>query len=121
MPEDIRSMQQDAIRRAREMYRRAMPSPQPETAAPSVSESQESSPTAPQQPSPMFGQSELEDFAKSFPPASEINPSDGELTPDFIETFFKDNEKMMIVALLVILSGEDCDNSLLFALMFLLL
>ncbi|MEG1426119.1 MAG: hypothetical protein RSC76_00380 [Oscillospiraceae bacterium] len=93
MAEEILTMQQEAVRRAKEMHSRARPFP------------------AQPQPEPK------KEIPKNPPPA----PTAKDESPDLFESFFKDKEKMLILALLVILSQEECDNGLLFSLMFLLL
>lgn len=92
MAETMNSMREQAIRRAREMYSRAIPV--------------ENLPNEP----------------VKTPFKEEIHEEKEEvLNEDFLQTFFKDKERMLILALLVILSQEEGNNSLLFALMYLLI
>lgn len=95
MPTDIGHMREDAIKRSREMYARAVqrnidvnPSPPIET---------------------------LEETAK------ESLDNQGIVNHNILNEFLQDKDKMLIIALLVILSQEECDNTILFALMFLLI
>lgn len=107
MPDDVMSMRQDAVRRAREMYSRSRPAePRHE----------------PRQPEQRARNVEPENTGTNPEPAAIQAPAQGDGKPDIFETFFKDKEKMLVLALLVMLSQEEnCDNSLLFALMFLLI
>ncbi len=100
---NIRQMQEEAVRRAREMQSRArIPrSPRPE----------EPTPHAPEQPS-------LEHSA----PKSEPAQIPHERRPGLLENLLQDQERTLILALLILLSGEEnSSHELLFALMFLLL
>ncbi|MFI3207237.1 MAG: hypothetical protein R3Y33_08300 [Clostridia bacterium] len=94
---DIKHMREDAIRRAREMYSRANPS--------AVSENTTQA-------------TEEKPINETLPPEEEKSDN---LNEDFLQSFFKDKERMLILALLVILSQEEGNNSLLFALMYLLI
>lgn len=108
MADDFRTMQQEAARRAREMYSRSRPGPATGNRAPAPQ---------PEPPKEEKHQPEPEAPVHNHGNAHVANSG----LPDIFETFFKDKEKMLILALLVILSQEECDNGLLFALMFLLL
>ena len=90
---NFNSMREDAIRRAREMSSRAIP-PIEVPLTNSTNESQDNT--------------------------NQAVESDN-INEDFLQSFFKDKERMLILALLVILSQEDGNNSLIFALMYLLI
>lgn len=104
MPEeyDFNRLQADAVRRAREMQSRAR-IPQRPVRPP---ESHEPAPTA-QPPKP----------EAPSPPTESAQPNDSGL----LESLFKDKERTIILALLILLSGEEGNHELLFALMFLLM
>ncbi|MBQ2669065.1 MAG: hypothetical protein IJF56_10605 [Clostridia bacterium] len=96
---DIRAVN-EALRRAREMQRRSAPPPPPAT----------SPPPPPPEPKP-----------EPLPPPEPIRPaSKGESAPA-LDLFLKDKERTLILALLILLSGEGNNTELLFALMYLLI
>lgn len=96
MPEyDFGRMQAEAVRRAREMQSRARVS---EPAPP---------PKPPEEPTP-----------PSPPPTL---PQPQEEPHSLMDSLFADKERTIILALLVLLSGEQGNHELLFALLFLLL
>lgn len=100
---NIRQMQEEAVRRAREMQSRArIPRPsRPEEPAPPE-------PEAPPETVPA--------------PVQAPVPASQERRPGLLENLFQDQERTLILALLILLSGEENGNhELLFALMFLLL
>lgn len=103
MPEeyDFNRLQADAVRRAREMQSRAR--------IPQISEKpQPTAPTktaVPAEPEKTKLQTET------------AQPTNGGL----LETLFQDKERTVILALLILLSGEESNHELLFALMFLLM
>lgn len=102
MPEeyDFNRLQADAVRRAREMQSRArIPPRQPP-------------PPEPPKPSPApTPKPELSKPAEIIPP-----PQNG-----LLNSLLSDKERTIILALLILLSGEDGNHELLFALMFLLM
>lgn len=106
---DINRMQEEAIRRAREMQSRARaPSRQGRSQQPPNREPQE-----PSQPKP----APAEPPQPSQPPAEAEAPSHGGL----LDSLFQDKERTVILALLILLSGEEGSHELMFALMFLLM
>lgn len=115
---DMNRMQEEAIRRAREMQSRARIPPRQnrrqerrnETApAPEVPEQKQPEPL-PQEPVPPSSES----FR---PPAgTEASAPNG-----LLESLFQDKERTIILALLILLSGEESNHELMFALMFLLM
>ena len=110
MPEmDMRRMQEEAARRAREMQSRARPGRQ--RAANQVPEER----PAPEPPPPP------EQPAEKTAPAAPLAPAAGEAPQSLLEELFKDGERTMLLALLLMLGGEDGNNELMFALMFLLM
>lgn len=99
----------EALRRAREMQSRSSPAP----AAPSEPES-----TAAPEPSPEpnFSSSSVQEQANKgvhMPPASHSGSA--------LDALLKDRDRLLILALLVLISGEDGNMELLFALMYLLI
>lgn len=115
MPDmDMRRMQEEAARRAREMQSRArqgrprapvqQPAPPPEKPA----EREHPKPPPPTLP-------------ESVPPVS----APAEMAPGssagLLEELFKDRERTMLLALLILLGGEGGNHELMFALLFLLM
>lgn len=107
MPEeyDINQMREDAARRAREMQARArgrsQPGRRPDNRSPS--------PRNPEPPAPVPEPPALQ-------PISEEKPPESALT-----ALFKDKDRTIILALLLLLEGDGNHHELMFALMFLLL
>ncbi len=103
MAQDIRNMREDAIRRAREMYARYVP----------------------QQFTDTNVESESAEIVNEKINDEEVTESQNsekmQLNQDFLKELFKDKDKMLIIALIVILSQESNDNTILFALMYLLI
>ena len=115
MPDmDMRRMQEEAARRAREMQSRAR---HPRQASPPHG----GSPPTSQQPRPP------EPSPPPSPPpaaAPSGSPSVGQqpaLPASLLDELFKDQERTVLLALLLMLGGEDGNNELMFALMFLLM
>ncbi len=109
---NVRQMQEEAIRRAREMQSRAR--------VPAPSRGREAPSPPPEEPAPP----EPERLAPETEPASAPvqTPVSQERRPGLLESLFQDQERTLILALLILLSGEeDSNHELLFALMFLLL
>ena len=88
---DNKTMQQEAIQRAIEMQNRSRQKP---------------SPPSPPLPSPQ---------------TAEIESSNNEEKPGFFEILFQDTEKTLILLLILLLSSEECDIALIFALLYLVL
>lgn len=108
MPEaDRNRLQEDAIRRAREMQSRARFPTRPPAAPAREAPARE-------QPSPALAEAPEEPHENS--PQTGIQP-----TPGLLDTLFQDKERTVILALLVLLSGEEGNHELLFALLFLLM
>lgn len=107
--DDIGRMQQEAVRRVRDMQQRAKNM----SAARTVRQQQ-----APQQHEKLPENSEPEPLPEP-PKQSEI--SDNKKPNDILEGFFKDKEKSLILLLLVLLSGEDDNNGIMLALLYLLI
>lgn len=126
MPEeyDLNKLQEDAARRMREMQARArFPQGRPQQPRPSAQErsrpqGQRPAPhQAPEAPPPEPEPAEPQD-----PPAQEVSgtepaPAKGGL----LENLFQDKERTIILALLILLSGEESNHELMFALLFLLM
>ncbi len=104
MAYDITSMREDAIRRAREMYSRATP-------VPLSLESQEEATKQEDGDQATYHNNEV----------SQTETNNQGLNIDFLSNFFQDKERMLIIALLVILSQEKENNAILFSLMYLLI
>lgn len=93
---DMERMQQEAVRRAREMQQRArIPTP-PKAEAPPPEEHTEKQ-SHPRQEAPL------------------------QETQSFSEVLFKDKEKTLILCLILLLTDEKSDSSLIFALLYLLI
>lgn len=109
MAEDMFTMRQDALRRAREMHSRAAPMPdqrrdQPKQGSNNRQEHRQDPPVHKEEPQKEEKQEEKKEHK-----------------PDLLEALFKDKDRTIILALLILLSGENGDNTLLFALMYLLM
>ena len=107
-PEELRRMQEDAVRRVHEMQNRARShlhdieyQPHEQREYPQKQQSR---------PVPAPGPASL-------PPASPCSSSSASVT----ELLMKDPERTLILALLMVLGGENADPELMFALLFLLL
>lgn len=117
MPEmDMRRMQEEAARRAREMQSRARQGgrARPEHPAPAP-------PPPPPPPEPLPPPVETP-AAEQAPMAVQIPavPA-GEAPPSLLDELFKDRERTVLLALLLLLEGEEGNNELMFALLFLLM
>ncbi len=118
---DFQRLQQDAIRRAREMQARArVPAPPlnqgapgpPAAPAPSPAPQQQHSAPAPQHvPAPEAGQQHGHE------------PSFGPLSPvkDIFDSLMSDSERTLLLVLILLLTEEKADIGLIFALMYLVL
>ncbi len=122
---ELKKMQQEAIRRTREMQRRAAaysePAPQPDIPArPDTARTVD----PPEPAEPVVG-------APEKPPAP-ARPSAVPKTPEtdalgqsvpggVFEALFRDKEKTLILGLILLLMDEKTDNSLLMALVYLLI
>lgn len=109
MPDyDFTRMQADAVRRAREMQSRArMPTRQP--SQPRAQNETPEPPAPPPEPEP------------ESQPASAPEQPPAQPQPSLLDNLFHDRERTIILALLILLSGEDSNHELMFALMFLLM
>ncbi len=104
MPENEKNrLQEEAIRRAREMHSRARFPPRQQE------QEREASPE-PKAAEPVH----REQSGISAPAAAE-------LPGGLLENLFQDKERTIILALLILLSGEDGNHELMFALLFLLM
>lgn len=100
---NMNKLREEAARRAREMQARAhIPPPRRSPKEP-----------PPQQPAPQPVQKEPEPGLAAQPASQE----EGSL----LNAFFQDKERTIILALLLLLSGDEKNQELLFALMFLLM
>lgn len=99
---NMNKLREEAARRAREMQARAhIPQPRKPKEAPSPQPAQEP-PQAKHPPEP------------SLQPAAQEEKG-------LLDAFFQDKERTIILALLLLLSGDENNHELLFALMFLLM
>lgn len=104
---DMRRMQEEAARRAREMQSRAR-APQPRHSPPRPP--QEAPPPPPPEPPPE---------PPKAPPPEAGTPAPAPAS--WLEGLLKDKERTIILALLVLLGNEGANQELLFALLFLLM
>lgn len=117
---DMQQLQQDAIRRAREMQSRAqiplqrtpppIPRPAPSPPAPVVQHAQQTQPPREHHTAPVLNQAVHE------APKNQLNP----LT-DIFESLLSDSERTLILVLILLLVEEKADTGLIFALMYLAL
>ena len=128
MPEmDMRRMQEEAARRAREMQSRARQSRQPEPAAPlpnaqpgrqrpsnTPAPAPEPVPTPPPEaPAPQAVEAAV--------PVIQAEATGGPAPKSLLDELFMDRERTVLLALLLLLSGEEGSHELMFALLFLLM
>lgn len=108
MPEeyDFNKLQADAVRRAREMQSRARISP-----VPPQSHHREA-------PPPPAAAAPTENLPRPEPEKRIDVPNEH---GGIMQALFQDRERTIILALLLLLSGEDGNHELMFALMFLLM
>ena len=101
---EMQRMQEEAIRRAREMQRRATAAPEAEGHSPEESQKREES---------------------GVPENSEDSGSEGSMGGlpggELMENLFKDKDRTLILMLLILIGGESENNELMFALLFLLM
>lgn len=120
---DMQRLQQDAIRRAREMQARAQINtvpinrPPPKIAVP-IQEAQ------PRRESPAPPKEAPEPVQRREPPLPALDNTNEHpkgLNPigDIFEMLFKDSERTLILALILLLVDEKADTGLIFALMYL--
>lgn len=105
--DDIGRMQQEAVRRVRDMQQRAK----------NISASRTGRQQAPKTQDKLPEIYETESSEPPEPP--EI--SESKKPNDILEVFFKDKEKSLILLLLVLLSGEEDNNGIMLALLYLLI
>lgn len=112
MPDyDLNRMQADAVRRAREMQSRARTTNRQAPQQRAQNEPPEH--TAPPPPEP-----------QSIPAAQPVSVPEqqpAQPQPSLLDNLFQDRERTIILALLILLSGENANHELMFALMFLLM
>lgn len=109
---DMQCMQQDAIRRVREMQNRAQQS---------LTRSQQAAPTEPQTPEPEPQPQRHHDSspAHGAPPTLPL-PQPSTLS-NLFDGLLQDGERTLILVLLLILVSEKADTGLIFALMYLII
>lgn len=115
---DMNRMQEEAIRRAREMQSRAHIPPRQNRRQGSRNEPVPA-PEPPEQKQPEPPHQE-----PAPPPSEDFQPPAGTEAPaanGLLESLFQDKERTIILALLILLSGEESNHELMFALMFLLM
>lgn len=111
--DDIDRMQQEAVRRVRDMQQRAKNMSASRTNRQNQSANQSEAPSI----------SEPEEAKEAKISESELpNQSLDEKKPaDILEGFFQDKEKSLILLLLVLLNGEDDNSGIMLALLYLLI
>ncbi len=117
---EMQRMQQEAVRRTQEMQRRAAAfrhSPQQESVSPAPAAVPPA--TAPATPVSAAATAQTVPEETGKPPDKERAAN--QLSGGIFETLFKDKEKTLIMGILLLLMDEKTDNSLLMALMYLLL
>ncbi len=107
---DMQRMQQDAIRRVREMQNRAQQS---------LTRSQQDAPPEPQKPGPEPQHHHGPSPAHVEPPALPL-PQPSTLS-NLFDGLLQDGERTLILVLLLILVSEKADTGLIFALMYLII
>ncbi len=116
---DMRRQQEEATRRMREMQARARNSSRQGRTQTQSSPEQ----TPPEQPSleqPAQGQPSPEQHAQGQPSLEQHAPPEATGT-GLLDVLFRDRERTVILALLLLLDGENGNHELMFALLFLLL
>lgn len=117
---DMGRMQEDAARRAREMQARArFPTPSRPRTAPERREEPPPSHVSPE-PEPHAAHQEPPPPQAEEPAAPAENIEEAS-SGGMLESLFKDKEKTIILALLILLGSEGGNHELMFALMFLLM
>lgn len=127
---DMQRLQQDAIRRAREMQARAQSTVSSHNSSAQRSAPVQSRPSAP--PSAVPPARQIPPQGHSVPPrapapepdrAPEPKPGLGLLNPvgDIFESLMADSERTMILVLLLLLVEDKADTGVIFALMYLIL
>lgn len=129
---EMQRMQEEAMRRAREMYLRANPQaaaareqPIPTTAVP-VAENTQNEQTETRVPRsvPLTQEerpkTEQRTARSATPPKKEPAKSIAP-TPSILNTLMEDKDRTLILMLLILLSGEGQSNELMFALLYLLI
>lgn len=114
---DMQRLQQDAIRRTREMQARAQSALQSQN--PPTPSSPGPARTAPVSPAPPPRHMSPPEHV----PLPEAEPRKGPLAPvsDIFEALMKDSEKTLILVLIILLVEEKADTGVIFALMYLIL
>ncbi len=105
---EMNRMQQEAARRASEMHNRtARPIP-PQSKPPQQPKPPPPKPEPPPQPDPPV---------PSIPCPPVTNSNSG----DILEVLMHDKERNLILLMIILLMGEDCDHTILLALLYLLI
>ena len=105
---DMRRMQEEAARRAREMQSRAR-----------IPQQRRGTPHPPQEETPPPAPPPPEPSPEEPPPAQP--PAPPPVAESALGSLFQDKERTIILALLILLGNEDGNQELLFALLFLLM
>lgn len=119
---NFQTLQEDAIRRAREMQARAhLPSYGPVPAGFPPAQREEPHPRAEQMPIHEPGPESARPAAPASAPSSDPEPAKDPDDPEsgLLDFLLKDNERTLIWVLLLILLEEKADTALIFALMYL--
>lgn len=107
--DDIGRMQQEAVRRVRDMQQRAKNM--------SASRANRQNQPAHQAETPPMPEPESETSESESPKQISVEKKPN----DILEGFFKDKEKSLILLLLVLLSGEEDNSGIMLALLYLLI
>lgn len=112
---DMSRMQQEAARRVNEMHNRTTRPVSPlqsKPAPPSKPPPKNEPPPPPPNPPPISSNP-----CPSAPPL----PTSAEHSNDVLDVFMHDKERNLILLMIILLMGENCDHSLLLALLYLLI
>ena len=114
---DMQRLQQDAIRRAREMQARA------QIAVPSGNRAAPRPPAPPVPAAPVPAPQHISAPAPGGGQRHEHEPGPGPLGPvkDIFDILLSDSERTLILALIILLTDEQADMGLIFALMYLII
>lgn len=130
---EMNRMQQEAMRRVNEMHSRARSTPQqkpsaqtsftpassqkPYTSSSQAPQSPQSKPPPQQEPPQPPTQTSPASFSASCSTPPVVRSSSG----DILENLMNDKERNLILLMIILLMGEDCDQALLLALLYLLI
>ncbi len=123
----MRQLQEDAVRRAREMQSRArIPPRQQQRSGPRQSQEPPRQEQPRPTPEPISAGPQPDGLRHDGGPAPQqerasLQETEAAAPNGLLESLFQDKERTIILALLILLSGEESNHELMFALMFLLM